>query len=116
MVSMLIGAVEWKYKHVTRQTELFMGVNRGDPYHFASLTIDAGADIVWRYDPQVLKALDLYIDRFIAYRLGNFATYETINVGGINGYTPPVAVETNRDGRLLGGRIYSCLQEKGTGP
>jgi hypothetical protein len=64
----------------------------------------------------VLKALDLYIDRFIAYKLGNFATYETINEGGKNGYTPPVAVETNRDGRLLGGRIYSCLQEKGTGP
>ncbi len=64
----------------------------------------------------MVRAVNLYIDRFIAYRLGNFATYETINVGGINGYTPLVALETNRDGRLLGGRIYSCMQEKGTGP
>lgn len=50
----------------TRQKELFMGENRVDPYHFASWAIDAGADIVWRYSPQVIRAIDLNMDRFIA--------------------------------------------------
>jgi hypothetical protein len=36
----------------TRQKELFMGENRGYPYHFASWAIDAGADIVRRYSPR----------------------------------------------------------------
>jgi hypothetical protein len=116
MVSMHIGAEGTKYNHVTRQKELFLGENRGDPYHFARLVIDAGADIVWGHGPHVVRAVDLYKDRFIAYSLGNFATYGTINVGGINGYAPLVAVETDRAGRFISGQIHSFLQEKGHGP
>ena len=116
MVSMHIGAEGTKYNHVNRQKELFLGENRGDPYHFARLVIDAGADIVWGHGPHVVRAVDLYKDRFIAYSLGNFATYGTINVGGINGYAPLVAVETDRAGRFISGQIHSFLQEKGYGP
>ncbi|MCA6497853.1 MAG: hypothetical protein IM558_08965 [Chitinophagaceae bacterium] len=54
------------FQKKTRQKELFMGENRVDPYHFASWAIDAGADIVWRYSPQVIRAIDLNMDRFIA--------------------------------------------------
>ncbi len=39
--------------------------------------------------------------RFISYSLGNFATYGTINMSGINGYAPLVEVETNRDGKFF---------------
>ncbi len=116
IVSMHIGAEGTKYNHVTRKQEIFLGENRGDPYHFARLVIDAGADIVFGHGPHVVRAVDLYKGRFIAYSLGNFATYGTINVSGINGYAPLVAVETDREGRFLGGRIYSFLQEKGMGP
>lgn len=116
IVSMHIGAEGTKYNHVTRKQEIFLGENRGDPYHFARLVIDAGADIVFGHGPHVVRAVDLYKGRFIAYSLGNFATYGTINVSGINGYAPLVAVETDLEGRFIGGRIYSFLQEKGTGP
>lgn len=116
IVSMHIGAEGTKYNHVTRKQEIFLGENRGDPYHFARLVIDAGADIVFGHGPHVVRAVDVYKGRFIAYSLGNFATYGTINVKGINGYAPLVAVETDREGRFVGGRIYSFLQEKGAGP
>ena len=116
IVSMHIGAEGTKYNHVTRKQEIFLGENRGDPYHFARLVIDAGADIVFGHGPHVVRAVDVYKGRFIAYSLGNFATYGTINVKGINGYAPLVAVEMDREGRFVGGRIYSFLQEKGAGP
>jgi len=116
IVSMHIGAEGTKYNHVTRKQEIFLGENRGDPYHFARLVIDAGADIVFGHGPHVVRAVDLYKGRFIAYSLGNFATYGTINVSGINGYAPLVAVETNRDGRFLRGKIHSFIQYKGSGP
>ncbi len=116
MVSMHIGAEGTKYNHITRQRENFLGENRGDPYHFARLAIDAGADIVWGHGPHVVRAVDLYKDRFIAYSMGNFATYGTINVNGINGYAPLIAIETDREGKFITGRIHSFIQQKGSGP
>ena len=78
--------------------------------------IDAGADIVWGHGPHVVRAVEVYKDRFIAYSLGNFATYGTINVTGINGYAPIIEVETDRTGNFIRGKIHSAIQIKGKGP
>jgi hypothetical protein len=116
IVSMHTGAEGSEYNHITRKDEIFVGENRGNPYSFAHRAIDAGADIVWGHGPHVVRAVEIYKDRFIAYSLGNFATYGTINVKGISGYAPIVEVETDRTGRFIRGKIHSAIQNKGEGP
>ena len=116
IVSMHAGAEGSKYNHITRKDEIFVGENRGNPYSFAHRAIDAGADIVWGHGPHVVRAVDLYKDRFIAYSLGNFATYGTINVNGISGYAPIIEVETDRSGKFIRGKIHSAIQHKAEGP
>jgi len=116
IVSMHAGAEGSKYNHITRKDEIFVGENRGNPYSFAHRAIDAGADIVWGHGPHVVRAVDLYKERFIAYSLGNFATYGTINVNGISGYAPIIEVETDRSGKFIRGKIHSAIQHKAEGP
>jgi len=116
IVSMHTGAEGSKFNHITRKDEIFVGENRGNPYSFAHRAIDAGADVVWGHGPHVVRAVDVYKDRFIAYSLGNFATYGTINVNGINGYAPIIEIETDQSGKFIRGKIHSAIQHKGEGP
>lgn len=111
IVSMHVGAEGKKYNRITRETEMFVGENRGNPYAFARLAIDAGADIVFGHGPHVVRAVDLYKDRFIAYSLGNFATSTSVNITGISGYAPIIKVRTDKTGRFLDGQIYSTVQQ-----
>jgi hypothetical protein len=116
IVSMHTGAEGSEYNHITRKDEIFVGENRGNPYSFAHRAIDAGADIVWGHGPHVVRAVEAYKDRFIAYSLGNFATYGTINVNGISGFAPIIEIETDRTGKFIRGKIHSAIQYKGEGP
>lgn len=116
IVSFHGGAEGRTYRHVTRSTELFLGENRGDPYAFARAVIDAGADIVFGHGPHVTRAIDLYKDRFIAYSLGNFATYARFNLTGPNGLAPIIRVHTDKDGRFIEAEIISIKQEGEGGP
>ncbi len=98
------------YSRVTREREYFLGEDRGNPYEFSRMAIDAGADIVLGHGPHVLRAVDLYKDKFIAYSLGNFATYARFNLNGIRGLSPLVEIEIDNNGKFLGGKIISAKQ------
>src|SRR5574344_1594954 len=111
IVSMHIGAEGKKFNRITRKTEHFVGENRGNPYAFARLAIDAGADIVFGHGPHVARAIDLYKGKFIAYSLGNFATSTSVNITGVSGYAPIIKIKTNKNGDFLEGQIYSALHQ-----
>jgi len=115
IVSMHIGAEGSNHTHITRKTENFVGENRGNPYEFARLAIDAGADMVFGHGPHVPRAIDLYKGKFIAYSLGNFATNASVNISGISGYAPIVKIKTDSKGNFIEGEIFSAIQkgEKG---
>ena len=98
------------YSRVTREREYFLGEDRGNPYEFSRMAIDTGADIVLGHGPHVLRAVDLYKDKFIAYSLGNFATYARFNLNGIRGLSPLIEIEIDNDGKFLGGKIISAKQ------
>lgn len=115
IVSMHIGAEGKKFNRITRKTEHFVGENRGNPYAFARLAIDAGADIIFGHGPHVARAIDLYKGKFIAYSLGNFATSTSVNIGGVSGYAPIIKIKTNRNGDFLEGQIYSAVQQGANG-
>ncbi|MBI4808511.1 MAG: CapA family protein [Nitrosomonadales bacterium] len=59
--------------------EMFFGENRGNVVAFSRAMIDAGADLVVGHGPHVLRSIECYKDRPIAYSLGNF-----IGVGGLS--------------------------------
>ena len=76
--------------------------------------IDAGADIIFGHGPHVARAIEVYKNRFIAYSLGNFATYGRFNLRGENGLAPIAKVWITEDGSFVKGKIISAIQ-KGAG-
>jgi hypothetical protein len=116
IVSFHGGAEGAQHQHVTRQSEMFYGENRGNVYQFAHQMIDAGADIVFGHGPHVTRAIEVYKDRFIAYSLGNFCTYGRFNLSGDNGIAPIIKVFTRPDGSFLFGEITPIVQPRPGGP
>jgi poly-gamma-glutamate capsule biosynthesis protein CapA/YwtB (metallophosphatase superfamily) len=113
IVSFHGGAEGATMGRVTRQTEMFVGENRGNVYMFAHCMIDAGADILLGHGPHVPRAVELYRERFIAYSMGNFCTYSRMNVQGVNGLAPIIKLNVDGKGKFLDGEIVSAKQEEG---
>lgn len=116
IVSFHGGAEGAGYRHITRKNELFLGENRGDPYRFAREVIDAGADVVFGHGPHVTRAIDVYKNKFIAYSMGNFATYGRFNLKGPAGIAPIISIQVNGKGDFLGGTIIPVKQTGEGGP
>lgn len=116
IVSFHGGAEGAAYKHITRKKETFLGENRGNPYEFARMVIDAGADIVLGHGPHVTRAIDIYKGKFIAYSMGNFATYGRFSLSGPSGISPIFEIEVDLDGSFLHGQIHATRQLGRGGP
>jgi len=80
---------------------------RGDVVLFARCMVDAGADLVIGHGPHVVRAVERYKGRLIAYSLGNFATYYGISVAGIKGIAPILMATLDGEGRFVEGEIVS---------
>lgn len=96
--------------------EEYFGEPRGDVVYFARRMVDAGADLVLGHGPHVVRAMERYRDRLIAYSLGNFATYYGISVEGLGGIAPILVATLDRDGRFIDGIIHSTVQLRPAGP
>ncbi|MBK9088694.1 MAG: CapA family protein [Holophagales bacterium] len=114
LVSMHAGAEGEAALHVTRATEMFLEANRGNVFAFARAVIDAGADLVIGSGPHVPRGMEVYKGRLIAYSLGNFATWGSFNVRGPSGLGLVLRVVLCEDGTLVGLRIRSTRQDKGS--
>jgi len=75
--------------------EMFLGENRGNVTNFSRSIIDVGADLVLGHGPHVLRALELYKGKFIAYSLGNFLTYKLFNTAGPNSLSVILTLRIN---------------------
>jgi hypothetical protein len=96
--------------------EEYYGEPRGDVVRFARMVVDAGADLVIGHGPHVVRAMERYNDRLIAYSLGNFATYYGISVAGIKGVAPILIAILDDEGRFVEGEIISTRQLRPAGP
>jgi hypothetical protein len=96
--------------------EIYAGEDRGDVVEFAHTVVDAGADLVIGHGPHVLRAVELYRDRLIAYSLGNFATYYGISVTGIRGISGILTTRLADDGRFMEARLDPTIQIRPAGP
>ena len=96
--------------------EEYYGEPRGDVARFSRGAVDAGADLVIGHGPHVVRGMERYRERLIAYSLGNFATYYGISVAGIKGIAPILRVTLDGDGRFIEGEIVSTVQRRPAGP
>jgi poly-gamma-glutamate capsule biosynthesis protein CapA/YwtB (metallophosphatase superfamily) len=104
------GAEGNKAIHVPHGSEMYYGENRGDLRAFTHAVVDAGADLVLGSGPHVLRGMEIYEDRLIAYSLGNFATYGRFNISGNAGIGAILDVTLDKQGRFVSGRILSTAQ------
>jgi len=105
VVTMHAGAEGSDRQHVRRGTELFLGENRGDSMRFAHAVVDAGADLVVGSGPHVLRGMEWYQGRLIAYSLGNFAGYKVFSLGGPLSTSGILRVTLRGDGKFETGRL-----------
>ena len=117
VVSFHGGAEGSAHRNVPRGRETYYGENRGDLRRFSRAVIDAGADLVLGHGPHVLRGMEVYRGRLIAYSLGNFATYGKFGLSGATAET--LVLEARLDpatGAFLGGRVHPGRQRKPGGP
>jgi poly-gamma-glutamate capsule biosynthesis protein CapA/YwtB (metallophosphatase superfamily) len=116
IVSFHGGAEGVSRQHVPPGTETFLGENRGDLRRFTHAAIDAGAQLVLGSGPHVVRGMEIYKGKLIAYSLGNFATYGPFNMNGETGLSTILEAHLGPDGSFLGGCAYPVKQIKPGGP
>ena len=84
-------------------TEVAYGENRGDSRRFARAVIDAGADLVLGAGPHVLRGMERYKGRLIAYSLGNYAGWHNFSGDGTLGLSAILRVTLREDGTFARG-------------
>ncbi|MEV0427018.1 CapA family protein [Micromonospora sp. NPDC050495] len=110
VVQVHMGAEGADKSHVKPGTELFFGENRGDPIRFSHAVIDAGADLVVGHGPHVLRGMEFYRGRLIAYSLGNFAGGgKSLNPSGRLGWGGVLKVTLKPDGSFVDGRFTATV-------
>ncbi|MCO6565197.1 MAG: CapA family protein [Apibacter sp.] len=102
------------YQHIPFKNEFYAGENRGNVVEFAHACIDSGADLILGSGPHVARAIELYNNKFIAYSLGNFATYGKITLTGPNGNAPILKIKTDVKGNFISCHVVSIIQSKGS--
>ena len=116
VVSFHGGAEGADVTHIPFADEEYYGEPRGDVVWFARGVVDAGADLVIGHGPHVVRGMERYKDRLIAYSLGNFATYYGISVAGIKGIAPILTTTLDGNGAFIEGNIVSTIQIRPAGP
>ena len=91
--------------HVPRGMETYLGERRGDLRAFSHAVVDAGADLVVGHGPHVLRGMEWYKKRLIAYSMGNFAGNHTFRVDGPGAVSGVLAVTLRGDGSWVEGRL-----------
>ena len=112
IVSFHGGAEGKSAQHVKDINEKFLGENRGNVYKFAHSVIDAGASLVIGHGPHVLRAMEIYKNRLIAYSMGNFLTYGNFNIQGITGVSAILTVDIDTNsGDFIKGYVTPVVQK-----
>ncbi|HZQ66855.1 MAG TPA: CapA family protein [Gaiellaceae bacterium] len=105
VATMHAGAEGPEHRHVRPGTEWFLGENRGNSVAFAHAVVRAGADLVVGSGPHVLRGMEWYRGRLIAYSLGNFVGYHTLATSGASGVSAVLHVTLDRSGSWVDGDL-----------
>jgi len=114
IVTMHLGAEGESAQHVRPGTEYGFGENRGNALDFTHGVIDAGADLVLGSGPHVLRGMQWYKGKLIAFSLGNFSGYHTLGNSGKTGISGILHVTLDAEGRFVVGSVTPIII-KGSG-
>jgi hypothetical protein len=109
VVAIHAGAEGSSATHVPRGIEYFLGENRGNSRAFAHAVVNAGADLVVGSGPHVLRGIEQYHGRLIAYSLGNFAGYRNFALGGTLSLSGILRVTLRPNGGWDAGRLIPVV-------
>lgn len=102
------GAEGSKHRHVPGKLEIAWGEKRGDVKALSHAAIDAGADLVLGHGPHVLRGMEVYQGRLIAYSMGNFTGYNQFGTrGGYGGTSVIVDAELAGNGVLISAKLHA---------
>jgi|GEM_PF-463199 len=90
--------------------EMFLNEDRGNLRLFARSMVEAGADLVIGHGPHVLRGIELWKGKLIAYSLGNFATYGRFRLTGPLGVGAVLEVVLDEQGNFEEGRVFPTKQ------
>ena len=116
VVSFHGGAEGATHQHVGYETEIFFHEPRGDLRAFTHAVVEAGADLVLGHGPHVMRGMEIYRGRLIAYSMGNFCTYGWFTLAGPTALTAVFTLQLAPDGSFLRGRLFSGKQVEPGGP
>ena len=101
------GAEGAAARHVEGKVEVAWGEPRGDVRALAHAAVDAGADLVIGTGPHVLRAMEVYRSRLVAYSLGNYTGYRQFGTqGGYGGTTVLLEAELAMNGVLVSAKLH----------
>ncbi|MCB9677447.1 MAG: CapA family protein [Alphaproteobacteria bacterium] len=109
------GAEGYSARNVPGRTEVAWGEKRGDVKALAHAAIDAGADLVIGHGPHVLRGMEVYRGRLVAYSMGNFVGFRQFGTqGGFGGTSAILDAELAGNGVLVSARIHPmALDDEG---
>ncbi len=114
IVSFHGGAEGAGHQNVPHATETYFGEARGNLRVFTHAVVDAGASLVMGHGPHVVRGMEMYKGRLIAYSLGNFATYGKFGLHGPTALSlilqVRLAPKGANTGQFLGGKIFPVMQ------
>ena len=105
VVYMHAGAEGIGAEHVRGDDETYLGEPRGNAQEFAHAMIRAGADLVFGSGPHVLRGIEWYGGRVIAYSLGNLAGTHTLSTQGSLAESALLRVTLDARGRFQTGSV-----------
>jgi Bacterial capsule synthesis protein PGA_cap len=100
--------------HTPPGAQYYLGEDRGDARLFAHSVIRAGASVVLGSGPHVIRGVQRYRGRLIAYSLGNFIGYRTLGSGGVLDDSGIMRVSLNpANGRVVAARWIPVTLDSG---
>lgn len=91
--------------HVEGVNEKYLDEERGNVQAFAKLAIDNGAGLVLGSGPHVLRGMEWYKGKLIAYSMGNFAGYRTFSTDGIMGTSGILTIDIENKNEITNAKF-----------
>jgi hypothetical protein len=107
VVFMHAGAEGADKTHTPNHDEVAFGERRGNARAFAHAAVRAGADLVLGSGPHVLRGMEVYRGRLIAYSLGNLAGFHNSGLGGRTAISALLHVRVGPAGSFAAGALQS---------
>jgi poly-gamma-glutamate capsule biosynthesis protein CapA/YwtB (metallophosphatase superfamily) len=107
VVAIHAGAEGSDATHVSGDEEIYLGEDRGNAEEFAHMAVRAGADLVLGSGPHVLRGMEIYRKRLIAYSLGNFSGFHNFGLEGVLSESVVLHATLAADGGFRSGRLAS---------